>query len=419
MFPRLSETFILNEVLEIERQGVPLKIFSLKRPADEVSHPQTALVRGEVSYLPEQLGRAPLRTAQAQWHVWRRHPRQWRHSLRNAVRRLRATGDRGDLLAFAQACCVVRDLGEVRHLHAHYANVPSKVALLVHRLATVSYSITTHAKDIFQNDPFSSPKLRERMLRARFIIANSQFSANHIRDGLQGQGEIRVVHNGLDLAAFPFRRDEPRQPLILGVGRLVEKKGFAHLLTACQVLCRKQIQFSCEIIGTGALSASLKEQIRSLGLGDRVKLVGPIPQHVLWEHYARATVFALPCVLAADGDRDILPNALKEAMAVGVPVLTTRLDGIDELIEEGVSGWLVPPGNASALAEALIALLTDAGRRRQLALGGRQVIEQRFDRRENFAQLRTLLESAVSGSEFPARAPQAKVPSTYDASCVR
>jgi glycosyltransferase involved in cell wall biosynthesis len=395
MFPRLSETFILNEVLELERQGLPLRIFSLKKPVDEVFHAHARLVRSPIHYLPERILHGPWKIARGQVHVWRRHRRPWRHTLRNALRRMRADGDSGNLMAFCQACCIVRELGSIHHLHAHYANIPAKVALLIHRLTGVSYSITTHAKDIFQHEPFASPKLRERMWRASFVVANSQFSAEHIRAGLNGEGEIHVVHNGLDLEAFPQRTTQPLQPLILTVGRLVEKKGFPDLLAACDLLRRKGVKFLCEIIGTGLLSAQLKEKIRLLNLGERVKLVGPLPQELLRERYARAMVFALPCVRAHDGDRDILPNALKEAMAVGVPVVTTRLEGIDELIEDGVGGLIVAPGDVPALATKLEALLGDQALRQRLAAKARNVIERQFDRRTNFAQLKVLLEKAA------------------------
>jgi len=413
MFPRLSETFILNELLELERQGLALRIFSLKHPVDGVFHAQAQLVRSPIHYLPERIVHAPWRIASAQLRVWRRYRRPWRHTLRNALRRMRAEGDSGNLVAFCQACCLVRELGNIRHLHAHYANIPAKVALLIHRLTGMSYSITTHAKDIFQNEPFASPKLRERMCRASFVVANSRFSARHIRAGLNGEGEIHVVHNGLDLEAFPLRTTEPAQPLILGVGRLVEKKGFPDLLAACDLLRRKGVKFFCEIIGTGVMSAQLKEKIRLLGLADRVKLVGPLPQEVLREHYARALAFALPCVRARDGDRDILPNALKEAMAVGVPVVTTRLEGIDELIEDGVSGLLVEPGDVPALAAKLQILLENEALRRSLAAQARNVIEQCFDRRANFAQLKALLEMAVGaqrGSGVGSQASKQFVP---------
>jgi glycosyltransferase involved in cell wall biosynthesis len=405
MFPRLSETFILNEVLELEQQGLPLGIFSLKRPVDTVLHSQARDVQSPVSYLPERFRQGPLRVARAQLRVWRRYPRPWRHTLRNAIRRARSGGDAGNLIAFSQACCVVAELGGIRHLHAHYANVPAKVALLVHRLTGISYSITTHAKDIFQNNPLASPKLQERMTRASFVVANSRFGAQHIRTALGGRAEIQVVYNGLNLEMFPLRIAEPQQPLILGVGRLVAKKGFGDLIAACGLLKNNGLRFTCEIVGTGVLSSQLKEQIRAHDVGDRVKLVGPLPQQVLVERYARATVFALPCVRAPDGDRDILPNAIKEAMSVGVPVVTTRLEGIEELVEHGVSGLLVPPGDRASLAAQIELVLGNAELRRTLAARGRSVVEQRFDRRVNFAQLRKLLQEAAGIAR-----PQAFVP---------
>lgn len=419
MFPRLSETFILNEVLELERQGLPLHLFSLRRPVDSVVHEQARCVRSPITYVPERPMQAPLQLARAQWHAWRRYRQAWRHMLHNAIRHLRSSGDSADLLAFCQACCVARELGVTRHLHAHYANLPAKVALLVHRLTGASYSITTHAKDIFQNDPFASPKLQERMCQASFVIANSQFSAQHIRTRMNGQADVRIVHNGLDLEAFPRRAAEPQQPLILGVGRLVEKKGFADLIVACQLLRQKGLEFSCEIVGTGALSLSLKEQIKTLRLNHCVSMTGPLPQQVLREHYARATVFALPCKRANDGDRDILPNVLKEAMAVGAPVLTTRLEGIEELIEDGVTGLLVEPGDVTALAGKLELLLRDAQLRRALAEQARQLVESRFDRRANVARLKDFLDAAVHDSAFQTLESQATMPETYGTSCVR
>ena len=397
MFPRLSETFILNEVLELEQQGLALRIFSLKRPAEAVFHAQTKLVRSPIIYLPEKIYSAPWRVLLGQFHTWFKFRRGWWRALRHAVRGARARGDAGAMLAFCQACSLIRELRGIRHLHAHYANVPAKVALIVHRITGASYSITTHAKDIFQNNPFASPKLQERMARARFVVANSRFSARQIRAGLNGQSEIHAVYNGLDLGAFPLRKTGPLEPMILSVGRLVEKKGFCDLIAACQLLKERKVKFTCELIGTGRLSNVIKEQIRSCGVGDCVKMVGPLSQEVLRGHYEQAMVFALPCIEAADGDRDILPNVVKEAMAVGVPVVTTQLDGIEELIEDGVSGLLVQPGDVPALAAKLELLLNDFKLRQNLATQGRKVIEERFDRRANVAQLKKLLMDAIQG----------------------
>ncbi len=395
MFPRLSETFILNEILELEQQGLALRIFSLKRPADAVVHAQARLVRSGITYLPERVFQSPLWVARAQFHVWLTHRRPWRRALRHALRRIRADNDLGALLLFCQACCLIHKLRGICHLHAHYANIPARLALTVHRLTGISYSITTHAKDLFLGNPLLSPKLHERICRARFVVANSDFSAKHLRASVSGQTEIHTVYNGLDLGAFPLRKTLPAEPFILSVGRLVEKKGFSDLITACQLLKQRGINFTCELVGTGQLSTTLKQQIRNCGVGDRVIMLGPLPQELLRRHYERARVFALPCIEATDGDRDILPNVLKEAMAVGVPVVTTRLDGIEELIEDGVSGLVVAPGDTQALAEKLELLLCDAPLGQRLAGQGRRVIEERFDRRTNFAELKTLLQEAM------------------------
>ena len=419
MFPRLSETFILNEVLELERQGMAVRIFSLKPPADKVIHAQALKVRSPVTYLPESFWQSPVRILRGQVKVFLNYRRAWRRALRNTLRRSRQSANRADLLVFFQACCLIREMHGIRHLHAHYASVPARLALLVHRISGASYSITTHAKDIFQDNPFGSPKLRERLFQAKFVVANSQFSAEYIRAGLDAPAEIHAIYNGLDLTAFPMRKAAPAEPVILSVGRLVEKKGFSDLVTTCQILKKRGVKFTCELVGTGRLSDALKEQIRNCAVGDRIRMLGPLPQQVLREHFERATVFALPCLQAADGDRDILPNVVKEALAVGVPAVTTRLDGIEELIEDGVSGLLVRPGDTVALADKIELLLKDAPLRTRFAAAGRKVIEERFDRRVNVAQLKALLQAAVSSSTVEAtRAADAKLKS-QDANCLR
>ncbi len=391
MFPRLSETFILNEILELERQGVSLHIFSLKRPVDAVSHPQVKSVRSPITYLPEELHHEPIRVLQGQMVVLLQHRREYWHTLRHLIRGSRRGAFRSSLLRFCQACCLIREMGDIRHLHAHYANIPAKVALIAHRIAGVAYSITTHAKDVFQGNQLTSPKLHERMRRARFVVANSRFSAACLRAAVNEELAVHPIYNGIDLNAFPRRNTEPVEPLILSVGRLVEKKGFADFIEACRLLKEKGLNFRCEIVGTGRLAGAVKEQIRNCGVQQHIRMVGPLPQQELRALLERAMIFALACIEAPDGDRDILPNVLKEAMAVGVAVVTTHLDGIEELVEHGRTGLLVAPGDPNGLAASIELLLGDRQLRESLAARARTVIEQRFDRRSNFAQLRELL----------------------------
>jgi glycosyltransferase involved in cell wall biosynthesis len=405
MFPRLSETFILNEILELERQGMSLRVFSLKRP-DPGGRPATQ-VRARVIYLPERVWREPMRVVQAHFGVLRRWQRGYWHTLLHVLRGRELRSMARGLRRFSQTCCLVHEMGDVQHLHAHFATDPTRLASWARMICNTPFSVTTHAKDLYQGDRVNSPGLRYKLSQASFVVANSQVSTEALRRACaepQAGGEparrvppIHTVYNGVNLAAFPFRNEVPTEPLILGVGRLIEKKGFAILIEACAVLKTWGVAFRCEIAGTGPLEGSLKQQIQQCGLEGRVCLLGSMSQKKIGELYQRAQIFALPCIIAEDGDRDILPNVLKEGMAVGVPVVTSRLPGIEELITHGEDGLLTPPNDAEALAASLECLLHDPSLRRRLAERARKVIEERFDLRRNFARLKDLLLEATHG----------------------
>jgi len=228
---------------------------------------------------------------------------------------------------------------------------------------------------------------------ARFVITNSEYSKAGLRASFNGEVPTRIftIYNSIDLAAFTKRRQEPLQPTILSAGRLIEKKGFRDLIAACRILKDWGVKFSCEIIGSGSLKQTLHDAIGHFDLEREVRLHGQMSQNDLRNHLNKAMIFTLPCIVASNGDRDLLPNVLKEAMAVGVPVVTTRLEGIEELLAHEESGILVPPGDPKALATSLQRLLADAELRRRLSTQARKVIEDRFDLRTNFTRLRDLL----------------------------
>jgi len=268
---------------------------------------------------------------------------------------------------------------------------PSKVALLVHKITQTTYSITTHAKDLYQFERLGSPLVLERLRLARFIVANCQYSANRLRGSVEGSGRIHTIYNGIDLQTFPRRAKDATEPIILSIGRLVEKKGFGDLIEACRILRERGIRFQCEIGGKGPLLEVLRGLIKQRRLEDHIKLLGALPQQELLSRFYRAMVFVLPCVVAADGDRDLLPNVIKEAMAIGLPVVTTNIAGMDELIEDGVSSILVPANDPAALARSLESILASPALRERLASHSRRMIEERFDMRISFAKLYDLL----------------------------
>jgi glycosyltransferase involved in cell wall biosynthesis len=278
----------------------------------------------------------------------------------------------------------------IGHLHAHFGNVAAAVARLASRFSGVPYSFTAHAKDIF-HESVRPDDLRRKLQDAEAVVTVSDFNLDYLME-TYGSAALGVhrVYNGLDLRHLPFMLPEQRPPVVLSVGRLVEKKGFADLIDACAILALKGCDFRCEIIGTGELEAELRAQIERLGLGDKVEMAGPHPQCEVIAHVQSAAVFAAPCVVGADGNRDGLPTVLLEAMALGTPCIATDVTGIPEVLHDGETGLMVPQHDPAALAAAIERLLSDRALGQRLAREARSLIEQSFDIHRNTATLRTL-----------------------------
>jgi len=387
-YPRLSETFILNELLELERQGVALRIFSLREPNDGIFHRDVERVRAEVTYIR---WRRVLAMARAHVRVFRRSSARYVEALRSALRRRRFVSVQHFLKAAVIADHVQRE--GVRHIHAHFASTGASVALDVHRLTGVPYSFTAHAKDIYRND-LDLDHLRVKLEQARFAVTVSDYNQRHLAR-LGGRRVVRI-YNGLDLHRFVPNGGAPDEPpLVLAVGRLVEKKGFDVLIRACELLRADGVRFHCRIVGKGELARDLQALISALGLEQHVELAGPLPREKLLELFPRASVLAAPCVVGSDGNRDGLPTVLTEAMALKVPVVATAVTGIPELVEDGRTGLIVRERDPVALAAAIRRLIEEPETARRLAEAGRARVERDFDLHANVRELRTLFRAAV------------------------
>ncbi|HMC26370.1 MAG TPA: glycosyltransferase family 4 protein [Verrucomicrobiae bacterium] len=398
-FPRLSETFILNELLQLERLGTPLQIYSLVDVAEEESNrPRHKLVqelKSEVTYLP---ARQPLK----KWHVKQGRFNEGEFS-KHVLKEISGGEVPPESILLLQAAvigCLARSQG-VDHLHAHFASDAATVAMLAARLTGLPFSFTAHAKDIFHSE-VNLDLLRQKMSEARFVVTVSEFNRKHLLDLTKEKCAEKIIrlYNGIDLERFKpnTTRKEPFD-VILAVGRLQEKKGLRDLITACRLLADSGQEFRCEIVGDGPEEESIGQHIQKLGLEDRVRLAGAQPQERVIESFGRATVFVLPCVVAANGDRDALPTALLEAMAAGLPVVSTRLVGIPEIVEHGQTGLLVPPGDPDELSRAIVQILRDSKLQQAFGQAGRARAEQFFDVRENVRKLRGLFESSFNGEK--------------------
>lgn len=391
MYPRFSETFVLTEVLSLEEAGASLEIFSLRPPVDARFHADLARVQAPVTWVDSSSVRAS--------EAWLR--------LRDAAARLpRLPGMLPELLEAdardALQAVAVADAAVARgldHLHAHFGSVATTVARLAARLAGITYSFTAHAKDVF-HESVDDDDLRRKLRDAAAVVTVSAYNVAHLRErfGDDAAG-VRQVNNGIDLDAFAWRSPRQRPQHVVAVGRLVEKKGFGDLLDAVHLLAASGDPVTCDVVGSGPLLEQLEARVETLGLTDRVRLLGPRTQGEVREAVAAAAVMAAPCVVGDDGNRDGLPTVLLEAMALGTPVVSTPVTGIPEVVRDGDTGLIVPERDPAALAVALRRLLDDADLRERTARAARALVESGYDRRDQARRLRAMHAEVLAGAD--------------------
>ena len=397
-FPRLSETFILNEVLGLEDLGLHLEIFSLKRPSEARAHAAVVNVRASLTYVPSLLPNPldALRCLFAHLVLFAYCPILY---CRAVVFFARVQKSR--LKDFAQAGFIARELRRrsITHLHAHFANVPASVAELVKRLTCITYSFTAHAKDIYLTP---RDELARKIRGASFVLTCTGFNAKYLAGVSDAATPIQLVYHGVDLGYFQSSRatrQREERPVIISVGRFCEKKGLSYLIEACAVLKKQKRQFRCRIIGYGELRDQLSALISQLRLDDCVSLEGPFTQDQVREAYRTADAFVLPCVVTDNGDRDGIPNVLLEAMSVGLPVISTGVSGIGELIRHASNGLLVSERDVDAIAQSIGLLLDHPDLAARLAERGRETVLRHFEMRQSARAVAAAFSEHRFGSE--------------------
>ena len=380
-YPRLSETFIAQEILALERLGLDIRLYSLRHPTDKKRHAIHGEIKAPVGYLPEYLYQEPLRVLRA-WRAMRRRSgyRAARAAWLRDVRR-DPTSNRGR--RFGQALVLAHELpAEVAALHAHFLQTPASVARYAALLTGLPWSLSAHAKDIWTTPEWEK---REKLEEARWAVTCTAAGAAHLRS-LAPRADLELIYHGLDLARFPAMpraasardgRDAADPVRLLSVGRMVEKKGIDILIEALARL-PAALSWRLEHVGGGPLSAGMRRLAERRGLAERIRWLGPLTQEEVLERYREADLFVLASRIAADGDRDGLPNVLMEAQSQGVPVLASYLPAIAELVEEGVNGRLVAPEESGALAKALAELIGDPAARARLGRAGQERVRAGF-----------------------------------------
>ncbi|MGH3342477.1 MAG: glycosyltransferase family 4 protein [Carbonactinosporaceae bacterium] len=401
-WPRLSQTFILNEVLALQRRGVELVIYSLARSGEETVQAGVAEVSAPVRYLEDRPGPPWLSSLRLHLGLLAAAPLQYARVVAYCLARPWLAAGYGEcttLQCLSLAARIATDVSTMRslgtnilHVHAHFAHDPALVGMLTARLSRLPFSFTAHARDLVQ---IPAAALAARASQARTVVTCCEANAAYITSVVPSRSRppVLVIHHGVDLSAFvpPPRRATVTVPTVVSVGRLVEKKGYLDLLRALAMVRDTGAAFNCKIFGDGPLRDQLSEVRDSLGLRDLVDLMGPRDNDRIAAELRAADLFVLTPLVTSDGDRDGIPNVLVEAMASGLPVVTTSAGGVTELVRHDTNGLVAAPGDVRRVADLVGALLSDPERRARLGAAARRTVERDFDIDAAARQLEGLL----------------------------
>jgi len=396
-YPRLSETFIAQELLGLEKAGFDLTLISMRRPTDKKRHPVHDEIRARVVYLPEYLHEEPIRVLKGLFAGFSKPG--FKALMKRFLTDLKRDISRNRFRRLGQALVLARewpDGGE--WLHAHFIHTPASVTEYASILTGTPWTCSAHAKDIWTSPDW---ELHEKLGSARWTVTCTRTGYEHMRTLTPRKEAVHLSYHGLDLARFGHFAGErsdrtggnPDDPaFILSVGRAVEKKGYDVLLRALALL-PAELHWRMDHIGGGEELAKLKALAAELGLSHRIVWKGAMAQEDVLDHYRRADLFALACRIAANGDRDGLPNVLVEASSQRLVCLSTEVSGVPELLKNGENGLVVPPEDPVLLARALEAAIRDPALRKRLGDAAESQVREHFDYHSSIRQLAGLFEA--------------------------
>jgi glycosyltransferase involved in cell wall biosynthesis len=383
-FPVLSETFILNEILELEAQGIEVEIFSVEKPNDPRFHKDLHKLKALVTFIPDVLKLNSL----------------WKHR-KKAVKKFRSGYQKAQsyalwqrsptlMLRLLQSCYVANEAAKkkIDHFHAHFATRATSIAFLSSMISGIPYSFTAHAVDIFK-ETLNKNALKKKIEYANFVVGVSEYNKNYLTaiSPISAQ-KIVKIHNGIDLNQFKSNNIKNDSLFtFLCVARFVEKKGHKVLIEACDILKKQGVNFQCLLIGQGTLQSDIECSIKEKGLKENVKILGPRTHDEVLEQFHQSHVYVLPCITGKDGNKDGLPVAIVEALACGIPVITTPMTGNPEVVKDLHNGLLVPFEDHQRTAEAMKMMIDDQALYHKLCSNARSSVDRTFNLKETAKSL--------------------------------
>jgi glycosyltransferase involved in cell wall biosynthesis len=397
-YPRLSETFIAQELLGLEKAGFELAIVAMRRPTDKKRHPVHDEIRATVDYLPEYLHEEPVRVLKAIWKI--RKLSGFRLALKQFWQDLKRDVSRNRVRRFGQAAVLVAEWPHnAQWLHVHFIHTPASVASYASQISGMPWTVSAHAKDIWTSKDWD---LAEKLARADWAVTCTAVGYEKLNSLSGGRGNVNLSYHGLDLERFPHfdgersERDgtDPTDPVrILSVGRAVKKKGYDTVLKALAML-PPDLQWRFTHIGGGEELPGLIALAAELGISDKIVWTGSMDQRDVLTHYREADLFTLACRITADGDRDGLPNVLVEAASQRLMAVSTTVSGISELFRNEENALLVGPDDAEALSGALSRAVTTPTLRHRLGAAAEDRVRRDFDYHDSIRDLDRLFRSA-------------------------
>ncbi len=390
-YPRISETFISNEILILESLGYKIHIISMRHPREPFTHESVKAIRAGVDYLPSSI--------MPNLHILLYHnlllalkrPKPYFKAMKKAVERWLRTRRSATVKHLLQAGILVHKClpgKAIVHFHAHFAHSPTSVALFASLLTGLPYSFFAHAKDIYTSD---TRQLKEKIDMARFVVTCTRYNQRYLSTvSAATSTPLFCVYHGINLDYFsPSERSRPALPpyKIITVARITEKKGLETIYRALAILRERGIDFRHTLIGEGDDLEKILGLIKELDLGAMTRLCGTLTHEEVISHYAESDLFVLGCQIADNGDRDGIPNVMAESMAMNLPVVATDVSGLPEFLEDGVTGRMVPPRNPAKLANAMEGLLMDEALRKRVTREARKRVERDFDNKKLVREL--------------------------------
>jgi glycosyltransferase involved in cell wall biosynthesis len=385
-YPRISETFISNEILLLEQLGFSIRLFSMRHPRESFCHDSVKLIRAAVDYLPTELLFEFHRLLPPNLFLAAKNPGRYRKAMALAGDRFRRNKKIATLKHLLQAGYMTNRFllnePDIRHLHGHFAHSPTSVTMFASILSELPFSFTAHAKDIYTSNP---DQLREKIDNAGFVVTCTRHNREFL-DQLASPGStpIHCVYHGIDLQLFnqPERDTKIQAPYkLLTIARMTEKKGLPDLYQALALLKEKGLQFEHVLIGDGDDREKILRYIKELDLQEQCKCLGTRTHTEVLEQFRQTDLFVLACKIAKSGDRDGIPNVLVESLAMGVPALSTNVSAIPEILKHGETGYTIEPENPELMAESIKKMLLDDNLRNRISEQGREWVYKQFNNR--------------------------------------